>query len=1388
MGVMICLQSLLKSLQISFIYRTNEMRQEPYNTNRFPLSSFLVSLEPYGFRLTVSDYGRICTALSTGGKWDLTRLRNVLVALLVKDEIQRDAFLRAFYVFFDPEIETFKTHIDINKALADIKAIHEKAKPFSSPKRYTEEASKRFKSDRKTRRGKWRFFALGLCVAVFTLICVFSEHIVLPNFKKTTVTAIPQKPIVPKRNDPKPVEDSSPVVEEIEKQNMRIYPNVPYLKGITPTPIGKKDEWILYIAASGILSLIAVAFGVYLRQARKPPNDKAVEWNPDGERYFQSEKIGGDPAPRIDDETLAHLADSTGYFQNENPGKNVDIQASIKASIEKAMPEIVFFPGKQIRSVVILADTFTDSLAWNSVEKELKDGMTRLGVPVVYGKFRGVPDKFHTEDGQTIYLDDLEANRGGKLLLIFCDGKGFHKKRDRYCLESLARWPMIAWMDPQPENLWDESSTLPAEFGIPVYPASPGGLLRVFRRFLTEFSMGKDNSDNFGNRTGVPQVGNRGLSVYLENFLKEALPLAQDCAMMPTPVTLGLMDALRREFHPGLPPKCMDLITAIPETTCVVSGFRFSDAVRSVLRRGFIARGSEKYQTAVLEFLLEKVNAAEPADKESPAHLQWEWTRERIRLDLKPDKALERLSRLYKTELKRKMRSDLDRIAPSGEKETSSDSKLIPLRKLPKRKKNLLRLNALAKNFRIPKTGFDAFPKFKWSVLILMLLGVLFCSCMGIYLYTKPIDMKMNFTVDNAMPVDARLDVDANGKWINVYNEKAGSGTQWALQPDRKYRLALWSLGEQLVVDPFPPEFEKDEKSSNIDIEVSVGMTELKKPCVEINAENGFSVYRCPQFQFNYAEDIRIQSWRESMGNDAPANRLVSLGIELANDEERDEISSFGEKMLETGSIDALYHVFLMNETNMEKVFETIEKDLHPWNTGDAQLFVWATGEKSNVEITSTVMDRFGRSIQLGEIDKSYEVFDTGENRIVTEEEIMSKVENAIVKGEGPEVAIIRPVNECLLSEKDRENARTGSMEFEAGIRYLAKEVLCSSMSGFMKTVKFEKFENLITGNDLKFQPAIERIMLEEFGSRIRITLPNSPEKVDFTLKGFFEYGKDRMNPVLKLFMTHSKGGMRTFTGGVIFQRITNSVTDSERIKSENGFEEHDFRQGIQYIAKELLYQLEQDSYDPYKKTIHFARVHNYDPYYTLKVKDTVEDYMLEVFEGNFSLAKTTDISNVDYFLEAFLFHDRENKMGKVVPRFQVEVFDADTMVRVAVAKARFLHFDPRSLDPNIVWLRSPKPSETKKTIDKDEMDIEFRLDTVAEKAYSLKGIPESEEIIINLYKDIVNLIGDNERFRGELQDAYANLFQYLYKVGKQDEAKQYLKEMLPLSIENSKK
>lgn len=368
-----------------------------------------------------------------------------------------------------------------------------------------------------------------------------------------------------------------------------------------------------------------------------------------------------------------------GYFQSEQAGKVLNVPVSIAATGRNGgIPMLEFYKRKQIRSLLILEDAFAEAMAWHPIARELAEGMSQRAVPVLYGRFNGSPEQFKTADGSVNRLEDLEDQRRGYLLLIFTDGKGIDRHTGTFALEALGRWPMVAWMELREPAWWDETSALPTRYGIPIYPATPAGLMQAVSRFLTEQSSQKDFSDDAANRQGLPLHTETKLDAYVEQLLGDALLWAQDCAMLQ-PMSLGLADALRRRFHPHLPPERMDRLLALPGTTQNISGAHFSNEILKVLRNSFLQRRDEHEQEEVLKFILEKIQQAKPHENDSPAHLAWEAVKERVRLELEPDDNLERLAQLAKTKLGDSISAGLENYGFPGEPDK------IPLHHRPRK-------------------------------------------------------------------------------------------------------------------------------------------------------------------------------------------------------------------------------------------------------------------------------------------------------------------------------------------------------------------------------------------------------------------------------------------------------------------------------------------------------------------------------------------------------------------------------------------------------------------------------------------------------------------------------------------------------------------------------
>jgi hypothetical protein len=139
--------------------------------NAASFTPFLISLAASGIRPTIRDYQRISLALQTGEAWTITRLRDVLLALLAKDEDQQEIFLRRFDGFFtlEPGAEKAFAEVDIGRVLAELRQLAEDKPVTPKPQPFLSKYKKGLVSQSSEAKGK---LGLGVALAVVLLIGV----------------------------------------------------------------------------------------------------------------------------------------------------------------------------------------------------------------------------------------------------------------------------------------------------------------------------------------------------------------------------------------------------------------------------------------------------------------------------------------------------------------------------------------------------------------------------------------------------------------------------------------------------------------------------------------------------------------------------------------------------------------------------------------------------------------------------------------------------------------------------------------------------------------------------------------------------------------------------------------------------------------------------------------------------------------------------------------------------------------------------------------------------------------------------------------------------------------------------------------------------------------
>ncbi len=600
---------------------------------------------------------------------------------------------------------------------------------------------------------------LLLMVAYFKFIQAALKHLGSPSVRSTSGDERPQQPKTEKKVvrvwyvfflcvllsvlavvfwPGPPHEDafkpkSSPAEEVVQSESKAdlnnlpqyiIHPQKPVIATRESSPVIGKNAWKESALIAGLLLLLFLAYALYLYRAQKVSKDKPAHWekNPALPRLFPLDRVGGKPRPRLDRETLAHLADSLGYFLGDRPDREPDIIDSVIATMDNGgLPTLVFPYKKQLRRLIILVNQADqEALRLNPVADELYIGMQRLGVQLLAGRYYNDPAIFYPQDGRARFLADYESGRNGYLLLIFSNDGEVDAVRHGHTLEELARWPHIAWMQLR-TNRFQHDSTVSSSYGIVSYPASKAGLLAAFTRFLTEIASFRDTC--LATRKESLLRGDADLSTLLEIRLGDALPWAQACSkIQPTP--LGLADCLRREFFVHLAPERIERFMALPGTTLGKGSFSFSPSVLAVLQQGFLARLGDARQTEISERILAELETTWDAEfggqsgaEHSLARLAWQKQFQLVNLQLEPDQALKGLAELEGTPLHNTLKADLEKIIQAT------------LRKTPVTKEGRQRLaRLLGKRSGIPLLQRYPLNRWQWTGAVILMLSLLATS------------------------------------------------------------------------------------------------------------------------------------------------------------------------------------------------------------------------------------------------------------------------------------------------------------------------------------------------------------------------------------------------------------------------------------------------------------------------------------------------------------------------------------------------------------------------------------------------------------------------------------------------------------------------------------
>lgn len=877
--------------------------------NPLPLTGFLASLSAIEIRTTPDDILRIALTLRAEDSWDREQLRAMLMAVLARSPEQQERFAKHFEAFFP--IRSSEDRVQGPLSLQGVVG-----------KKDRQKSGTHAVSSKGNSRHLWR-------AAVLLLLFLLAGGLGIWLWGHYPAPAPPKM-----RKRSAAAESISPSVLSNWSHRQRVYFNAPVFQAKTASRLPTARWFFACIFLAFAVPAYCLCLWRWLESTLQPTTSPSEAPDLSQPLLFRPALIGGKPAPLLNDRSMDLVMESLGMFRTGFAGPELNGAASAKATAENCIPKLIFEIRRRLWTVLILEDSQAEPLTWSTLPSELASGLADRNVSVLHGSFPGVPDTFRAAEGNEVRLADLEGDQRDYVVLLFSDGKGLSTPHASLALERLARLPRIAWMQLQERRAWGREAEYVAAHGLAIYPASLNGLLEALRGFIGERGRRPIALETW---RGLPpyRLG-AGLAQYIEVLLGDSLLWAQECAMMLPPISFGLIDGLRRRFHPALPPQRLERLLTLPGTLRNAGGVCFAWPVLACLRTGFKVRHSTGEQQKVIAFLLEQIRRAEPQEWTSLAHQAWEWRLERVRLEMEPDRSLGRLAVLAQGPLEAVIRADLSHVQLGPIRTPGT----VPLRLKPGSQKGMDRLTALATGSPLPRLREEDDEE-PWPVL---LLAGAFVGLSGLFLWViSNFGPSVRILPDRSLtgaPI-VRLEENFQSRWASVgeatVTAKEADGFLFPISKQGKHRIISFAGG----ISSEPMLISSTQKTTVLLLKDG----RKTRPCRE--SFTNLTIDRC-----------RAKDPVRSPRSDWPQS--IAVAIHDAGDGGADWLGNF---LLDIGAIDTLYTVQTGDGIPLNLQKHIIE-DWDPW-TEHLQLILWTAGKSLPTPGLHLVVP-FQRTVEIG--------------------------------------------------------------------------------------------------------------------------------------------------------------------------------------------------------------------------------------------------------------------------------------------------------------------------------------------------------------------------------------------------------------------------------------
>jgi len=955
-----------------------------------PLENFLKLLIAEGFQFTLQDYQLVESVLGQNQQWSASKLKAALQTILAKTLKQQKVFS-----------EKFENHPEIAKILEITKKTKLEENFLKKVVVWTEE----FKAS------VYRFmnypsatFLLTLVGILLTIGSIYIGLLKIPYGEiDTSFKVVLARPKCELMELPP---DCDIIIIET-KESYRNYNNIPRVEFtyVETTRIYSIYFKVLFV----FLGCLTIGFPLFLlikfvvcREEPKalPDVETASDWNWDEDKPVifnpKFENAEHKPTPLINDTTLDDLARQLNYFRTEDFSQYLNLDKTIDLTIHRGgIPSLVYYNRKQIQKVLILEDVLSQTLIWNTIARTVARGLAKRGIPVLFGEFRGSPDKFHVveainlagnngqmPDGYLAQLSDFDDIQDEYIVLIFSDSKHINPFTDKQTLKTFSQWLKVAWLEMRECRSWDKNSLLVYQQGLPIYPATEEGIKKVIDHFAREQ---RKLTESFVELKKIqPPIPftdtNEDLCLLVKKFLGDTLDWARICSVLQ-PISLSLADVLRQEFCNYLPSQRLERLLALPGTTFNMSGVKFSENVLRVLREDFDTFWNKDEQEKVVKFLLNEVKKEEPKEKDSLAYLTWKTIYELLRVKLieEEEDAKEQLRNLSKSPLGSFIEVEC------GKRSITLEPKPKVIKPLPpwwewKEFRSSFReeMRIFWKDFnlffsRIHERPFQTFNDYLKNLSVIEKLGLLIPTILMILVLILPSSSNkpVSLSISSSNISEVYLENNTNTSWQLVKS----TSQKWLLEKGPEYRLLAYKSG---VCAKVPIKVE------NSSIEATILENSFdKKDCVESFPELNMKAILCPED--NRKVEFIVAGWKEKLGSFAPKGRLRSIGIEISVNPDDDNLKKLRNTLLSSSGVDVIYQI-KVDDANPLNLNEILKKIKSSESEETSQFILWSTTKNiilsKNNELASTETSKdqntisikcnFNRAIIFDKIDNAW--------------------------------------------------------------------------------------------------------------------------------------------------------------------------------------------------------------------------------------------------------------------------------------------------------------------------------------------------------------------------------------------------------------------------------